>query len=81
LTSLAPQIEAIIRQYGKISLLIDGSGFNGWENIAAFENHAAFVKKSPKESGTHRRHRGTRVAGLADWCGQSIRAPGSENIR
>jgi hypothetical protein len=41
---IAPQIEAIIRQYGKISLLIDGSGFNGWENIAAFENHAAFVK-------------------------------------
>ncbi len=41
---IAPQIEAIIRQYGKIRLLIDGSGFNGWENIATFENHAAFVK-------------------------------------
>jgi hypothetical protein len=25
-------------------LLIDASGFDGWENIAAFENHAGFVK-------------------------------------
>jgi hypothetical protein len=41
---IAPQIEGIIRKCGKIRLLIDGSGLNGWENIAAFENHAAFVK-------------------------------------
>ena len=26
-------------------LLIDASGFDGWENIAAFENHAEFVKR------------------------------------
>jgi SpoIIAA-like len=41
---IAPQIDSIINQYGKIRLLIDASGFNGWENIAAFENHAGFVK-------------------------------------
>ena len=41
---IAPEVEAVIRQYGKIRLLIDASQFGGWENIAAFENHAAFVK-------------------------------------
>jgi hypothetical protein len=41
---IAPQIDALISQYGKIRLLIDASGFHGWENIAAFENHAGFVK-------------------------------------
>jgi hypothetical protein len=41
---IAPQVESIISRYGKIRLLIDASGFNGWENIAAFENHAGFVK-------------------------------------
>ena len=41
---IAPQVDSIINQYGKIRLLIDASGFNGWENIAAFENHAGFVK-------------------------------------
>ena len=41
---IAPQVDSIISQYGKIRLLIDASGFNGWENIAGFENHAGFVK-------------------------------------
>jgi hypothetical protein len=41
---IAPLIDSIINQYGKIRLLIDASGFNGWDNIAAFENHAGFVK-------------------------------------
>lgn len=41
---IAPQVDAIIRRYGKIRLLIDASGCNGWENIAALENHASFVK-------------------------------------
>jgi hypothetical protein len=41
---MAPQVDSIIRQYGKIRLLIDASQFSGWENIAAFENHASFVK-------------------------------------
>ena len=41
---IAPQIDSLISQHGTIRLLIDASGFNGWENIAAFENHAGFVK-------------------------------------
>jgi hypothetical protein len=41
---IAPPIDSLIRQHVKIRLLIDASGFNGWENIAAFENHAGFVK-------------------------------------
>jgi SpoIIAA-like len=41
---IAPQIDSLISQYGQIRLLIDASRFNGWENIAAFENHAGFVK-------------------------------------
>lgn len=41
---IAPQIDSLISQHGKIRLLIDASSFNGWENIAAFEKHAGFVK-------------------------------------
>jgi hypothetical protein len=41
---IAPQIDSLIRQQGKIRLLIDASRFGGWENIAALENHAGFVK-------------------------------------
>src|SRR5450759_1444010 len=28
---ILPQIDSLIRQYGKIGLLIDASGFHGWE--------------------------------------------------
>lgn len=41
---IAPQVNSILQRYGKVKLLIDATAFNGWENIAAFENHAAFVK-------------------------------------
>jgi hypothetical protein len=41
---IAPQVDSMISRYGKIRLLIDASGFNGWEDIAAFGNHAGFVK-------------------------------------
>lgn len=41
---IAPQFDSLISQHGKVRLLIDASRFNGWENIAAFENHARFVK-------------------------------------
>ena len=46
---IAPQIDSLISQYGKIRLLIDASGFNGWENIGAFENHAGFVKNHQRK--------------------------------
>ena len=41
---LAPQVDSLISQHGKIRLLIDASGFKGWENIAAFQNHAGFIR-------------------------------------
>lgn len=41
---IAPQVDSLIGEYGKIRALIDASGFKGWENIAAFESHAGFVK-------------------------------------
>ena len=40
---ITPQIDSLISQHGKIRLLIDASGFKGWENIAAFENHGGFI--------------------------------------
>jgi hypothetical protein len=58
---IQPQIDSIISQQGKIRLLIDASGFNGWENIAAFERHAGFVR-------THQ-HKVERIAVIAghEW--------------
>ncbi len=47
---VAPQIDSLISQHGKIRLLIDASGANGWENIAAFENHAGFIKNQPQKA-------------------------------
>lgn len=41
---LAPKVEAMMQQQGDIRLLIDASRLEGWENIAALEEHAAFVK-------------------------------------
>ena len=41
---LAPQVESIMKQQGKVRLLIDASRLEGWENITALEKHAAFVK-------------------------------------
>jgi hypothetical protein len=43
-SGLAPQVESIMKEKGQIRLLIDASRLEGWENIAALEKHAAFVK-------------------------------------
>lgn len=40
----APQADELIRQHGTLKLLLDASKFNGWENVAAFEQHMGFVK-------------------------------------
>ena len=45
-SQIAPQVDGLISQHGQIRLLIDASGFNGWENLSAFEHHAGFVKKA-----------------------------------
>jgi hypothetical protein len=41
---LRPQIDSLISQHGKIRLLIDASGFGGWEDLAAFTTHARFIR-------------------------------------
>jgi len=41
---IRPQIDSLISQHGKIRLLIDGSGFGGWENIGALQAHAGFIR-------------------------------------
>jgi hypothetical protein len=48
-SQIAPQIDGLISQHGQIRLLIDASGFNGWENISAFEHHAGFVKNHQRK--------------------------------
>ncbi len=37
-------VEPIVKEYGSVRLLIDASALEGWDNIAAFEKHAGFVK-------------------------------------
>ena len=58
---IASQIDSLIQQHGKIRLLIDACGFKGWENIAAFESHAGFVKNH------HRRIERVAVIAAHDW--------------
>lgn len=38
------QVDSILARHGKIRLLVDLSGFEGWENMEAFENHISFIK-------------------------------------
>ncbi len=41
---VALQVDAVISRYGKIKVLIDASGFSGWEDLKAFESHVGFIK-------------------------------------
>lgn len=41
---LRPQIDSLINEHGTIRLLIDASGFDGWENIAAFTSQVEFIR-------------------------------------
>ncbi len=41
---LARQIEPIIQQTGQLRHLIDASDLEGWKDLTALEEHAAFVK-------------------------------------
>ncbi len=42
--SLAPQVDAIIENYGAIRLLIDASHLERWDSLSTLEKHANFVK-------------------------------------
>ena len=41
---LAPPVDAMIDRRWPVRVLVDASGFDGWENFRAFESHAGFVK-------------------------------------
>jgi hypothetical protein len=43
-SELAAKVDSMMKQQDNIRLLIDASRLEGWENIAALERHAAFVK-------------------------------------
>lgn len=48
-TALAPQTDAMIREYGHIRLLIDATAFNGWSDMEAARKHFAFVRDHQKK--------------------------------
>ncbi len=41
---IGPEVDETLKRYGKISLLIDATRLEGWDTMAAFEKHVAFVK-------------------------------------
>jgi len=41
---LTPTIDAAIAEHGQVRLMIDASGFRGWDSFAAFQRHAGFVR-------------------------------------
>jgi hypothetical protein len=49
IAELTPKVDSILKRAGKIRLLIDASRLEGWENTAALERHAAFVKARQQE--------------------------------
>jgi SpoIIAA-like len=46
---IAPQVDSLISQHGRIRLLVDASRFNGRENFAAFANHVWFIKNHQRK--------------------------------
>lgn len=42
---LAKKAEALIQEHGNVRVLIDASGFDGWDNLAVAEEHFGFVKE------------------------------------
>lgn len=42
---LAEKADTLIKEYGNVRVLIDASGFDGWDNLAAAEGHFGFVKE------------------------------------
>ena len=41
---LALRVDPLIKKCGRVRLLVDVSGFSGWESYAAFQAHASFIK-------------------------------------
>jgi SpoIIAA-like len=46
---LTPTIDAAIAAHGQIRLMVDASDFTGWDNFAAFQRHAGFIRSHQKK--------------------------------
>ncbi|MDB2414218.1 STAS/SEC14 domain-containing protein [Rickettsiales bacterium] len=46
---LADHVDALIKKYGNIRILINAMAFDGWESVKAAEEHFCFVKKHHKD--------------------------------
>ena len=46
--SVAPQVDKFIEQHDKVSVLLDLTGFHGWEDVAAARTHFRFIKDHHK---------------------------------
>jgi hypothetical protein len=71
---LAQQVNPMIAKCGQVGLLIDASGFNGWESFAAFEPHMSFIKN-------HQRNV-ERIAAVVghDWIHPSTSCTGADFV-
>jgi hypothetical protein len=58
--AVAPQVDAIIKDYREIRLLIDASHLEGWGGLSALEKHGGYVKalraKVTRSAVVPRRH-------------------------
>ena len=47
-SSVAQQVDKFIEQHDKVSVLLDLTGFHGWEDVAAARTHFRFIKDHHK---------------------------------
>jgi hypothetical protein len=45
LSELGEKVDAVIKEHGNIRIVIDASGFDGWDSLDAAEQHFTFVKR------------------------------------
>ena len=56
-----PRLEAFIERHGRIRVLLDLRGFDGWEDVSAFWQHVLLVKDH------HRAVRRIAIVGERTW--------------
>jgi hypothetical protein len=47
--AVSPQVDAIIKDFGEIRVLIDASHLEGWDSLTTLEKHAGFIKAHQKK--------------------------------
>jgi len=46
---VGPHVDSLLARHSKIRLVVDLSGFKGWQNMEAVETHTSFVKTHYKK--------------------------------